>query len=188
MPTAIGSSAGLLIRMKGMMNCDQPRMALRTKAEVRPGRLSGRIDPHEGAEARAAVDHGGVFEALRDAVEEALQHPGEERRGDRDVDERGAELAVGQADLVHVAVERHHDHQRRDHLEGEQADHHQVAAAKAEARQGIGRRRGEEHRAERAGDRELEAVPEVASERAGGAENADEILEGRLAAARGGGR
>ena len=24
-----------------MMNCDQPRMALSTKAEVRPGRLSG---------------------------------------------------------------------------------------------------------------------------------------------------
>ena len=43
MPTAIGKSAGLLIRMNGTMNCDQPRMAFRTKAEVRPGRLSGRI-------------------------------------------------------------------------------------------------------------------------------------------------
>ena len=99
MPTAIGKSAGLLIRMNGTMNCDQPRMAFRTKAEVRPGQAERQDHPHEGAPARAAVDHGGVFEALRDAVEEALQHPGEERRRDGDVDEAGAELAVGQADF-----------------------------------------------------------------------------------------
>ncbi len=43
MPTAIGRSRGLLIRMNGTMNCDQPRMALSTNAEVTPGRLSGRI-------------------------------------------------------------------------------------------------------------------------------------------------
>ena len=65
---------------------------------------------------------------------------------------------------VHVAVERHHDDQGRDHLERQKADHREVAVAEAEARQRVGGGRGEEHGPERAADRELQAVREVGEE------------------------
>ncbi len=164
MPTAIGSRLGLREQDEGNDELRPAEDGVQDEGRGETGQAQGQHHPHEGAEAGAAVDHRRVLKALRDAVEEALEHPGEERGCDRDVEDGGAEVAVGQADPVHVAVERHHDDEGRDHLEAEEPDHGEVAVAELEPRQRVGGRRREEHGAERAGHGELQAVPEVGRE------------------------
>ena len=78
-------------------------------------------DAQHGADTGRTVDPRGALELLGRCIEEAFQHPHEERQQEARVGDREAPGTVEHADTAH------HDEQRNDHQYGREHANHEVA-------------------------------------------------------------
>ena len=123
------------------------KIAAKMAATISPGRTSGSMTRHSTPSRRAAVDHRRVVELARDLVEEADQDPDHQRQGERDVGQDQARVAcprrstnriirrIGMATAIGGM-------KRKLRIVLAQS----VAAAEAQAREGVGGGRADDQR------------------------------------------
>ena len=134
------------------------------QGDDREGRLAQRQDdPPEAAPARAAVEHGGLFQLLGNAEEELPQQEDVERAAEPRRHPQRLERA-DPAEVFEEHVRRHHDDGEGDHHGGQAEREHRVAAAEANAGEAVGGDRAGEQHAGQAEDQDDQRVAGVEQE------------------------
>ena len=117
------------------------------------------------AEARAAVDHGGVFDVARNVLKEAHEYQRADGQVQHGVRQHQGGVAIEQIQAPHDLEQRHHQRYQRKHRHGDDCGEDQVAALEIEPRNRVGSQRADKQSQQHRQRGDDDAVEQVARQR-----------------------